>query len=90
MSSVRFPKERSGKRKSRFTDEQISGFLKQVEEALNRGLVQRAFNARVKTHWRAPPDDAANCAAFEVEAVDVGRDQIASDLSNPEAITLSW
>ncbi len=31
MSSVRFPKERSGKRKSRFTDEQISGFLKQVE-----------------------------------------------------------
>ena len=31
MSGVRFPKERSGKRKSRFTDEQISGSLKQVE-----------------------------------------------------------
>jgi len=31
VSGVRFPKERSGKRKSRFTDEQISGFLKQVE-----------------------------------------------------------
>ncbi len=31
MSSVRFPKERSGKRKSRFTDLKISGFLKQVE-----------------------------------------------------------
>ena len=31
MSSVRFPKERSGKRKSRVTDEQIIGFLEQVE-----------------------------------------------------------
>ncbi len=31
MSRVRFPKERSGKKKSRFTDEQIIGFLNQVE-----------------------------------------------------------
>ncbi len=31
MSRVRFPKERSGLKKSRFTDEQIIGFLKQVE-----------------------------------------------------------
>jgi hypothetical protein len=31
VSRVRFPKERSGMKKLRFTDEQIIGFLKQVE-----------------------------------------------------------
>jgi hypothetical protein len=31
VSRVRFPKERSGIKKSRFTDEQIIEFLKQAE-----------------------------------------------------------